>query len=744
MISRIVFVSLLVFSRGLFAQQTSRTIENLRAFAKLYGYVRFFHPSDEASAIDWDKFAVYGAGKVKNCKDSAELKRALEQLFLPIAPTVQIYFEGETTRQLSIPRDTTGLKAVAWQHYGFAGLEYINGYRSIRLNRISPGCAGWVSQVMSPLEFRGKEIKLSAWVKVRVKGADNAGQLYFGYGNSDNTANGVKDMGDSLITSDNWHRYEIVGKINPEADMFYFGCFLQGEGCLWVDDVQLSYLADNGEWLPIEIPNSGFENADFFLRPLSWFTLQLEYNYKVVEDTPPEGKRCLYVENKPDFRIFDDYPEPSEITKRELGSGLSCIVPLCLYSKDGKTVDNTNKKKYKALVNALKGIPDTLSANDEDTRLADVIIAWNVFEHFYPYFDIVNIDWDSRLSEGLGGALTDKNENDFYVSLVKMLREVKDDHFKVVPPIAVGWAGVPFLCDWIEGKVIVTMSRDSLIHVGDVVISIDGVPAAEEVSREEFFFSGTPQHLRCRALMRFGYGYRGTDADLVIERNTDTLQVRTKRNWTYDEKIMATDITRPNIDEVADDIFYVNIDRTNDQELSSNIQKLAQAKSLIFDLRGYPSNVYWNFIGHFIDSTVTAPRLYVPQIMYPDRERMTFDTTTKWVIQPQEPRFRGRIIFLTNAKAVSKSEVWMGIIEHYKLADIVGQPTAGTNGSVTTFALPGGFTVRFTGQLVLKHDGSQHHLVGIKPPVPVERTIEAVREGRDEYLEKAIELIDGK
>lgn len=43
----------------------SREVKNLTAFAKLYGYVKYFHPSDEAREIDWDKLAVLGAKKVK-------------------------------------------------------------------------------------------------------------------------------------------------------------------------------------------------------------------------------------------------------------------------------------------------------------------------------------------------------------------------------------------------------------------------------------------------------------------------------------------------------------------------------------------------------------------------------------------------------------------------------------------------------------------------------------------------------
>jgi hypothetical protein len=42
---------------------------------------------------------------------------------------------------------------------------------------------------------------------------------------------------------------------------------------------------------------------------------------------------------------------------------------------------------------------------------------------------------------------------------------------------------------------------------------------------------------------------------------------------------------------------------------------------------------------------------------------------------------------------------------------------------------------------VLKHDGSQHHLIGFKPDYPVTHTMEAILEGRDEYLEKAMEVL---
>ena len=107
---------------------------------------------------------------------------------------------------------------------------------------------------------------------------------------------------------------------------------------------------------------------------------------------------------------------------------------------------------------------------------------------------------------------------------------------------------------------------------------------------------------------------------------------------------------------------------------------------------------------------------------------------------PVSRRFLGRVIFLVDGRAISYAETVMSFVEAYKLADIVGEPTGGTNGVVHQFTVLGRFKLTWTGMLVLKHDGSRHHGVGILPTHPVQRTIKGVAEGRDEILEKALEL----
>ena len=97
-------------------------------------------------------------------------------------------------------------------------------------------------------------------------------------------------------------------------------------------------------------------------------------------------------------------------------------------------------------------------------------------------------------------------------------------------------------------------------------------------------------------------------------------------------------------------------------------------------------------------------------------------------------------VFITDGRAISYAETCMGIVEHYGLGKIVGGPTAGTNGNVNPFGLPGGYSVMWTGMKVLKHDGSQHHGVGILPTHPVARTIAGIAAGRDEMLIRALAL----
>jgi C-terminal processing protease CtpA/Prc len=195
------------------------------------------------------------------------------------------------------------------------------------------------------------------------------------------------------------------------------------------------------------------------------------------------------------------------------------------------------------------------------------------------------------------------------------------------------------------------------------------------------------------------------------------------------------------IAEVRPGIFYVDIDRIEDGDLADMLEKLEKARGIVFDLRGYPrSGEAFGVLGHLTEKSITCAQWHVPKVSRPDRTDMEFQFSN-WPVQPKSPHLTAKIAFITDGRAISAAETLMGIVEHYKLGEIVGAATAGTNGNVNPFTLPGGYRVVWTGMKVLKHDGSQHHGIGILPTVPVERTVKGVAEGKDEFLEKAVQVV---
>jgi len=177
--------------------------------------------------------------------------------------------------------------------------------------------------------------------------------------------------------------------------------------------------------------------------------------------------------------------------------------------------------------------------------------------------------------------------------------------------------------------------------------------------------------------------------------------------------------------------------------ISAVMPELAVARGVIFDLRGYPKGNH-DVIRHLMTEKDTSDSwMQIPLSIYPDRRDVRWKPTS-WQMDPRRPHIEGKVVFLTDGRAISYAESFMGFIAHYDLAEIVGLPTVGANGNINPFTLPGGYTLYWTGMRVVKHDGRQHHMVGVTPTVWLEPTLEALVQGRDEYVEKALEIIGVK
>jgi C-terminal processing protease CtpA/Prc len=276
------------------------------------------------------------------------------------------------------------------------------------------------------------------------------------------------------------------------------------------------------------------------------------------------------------------------------------------------------------------------------------------------------------------------------------------------------------------------------IEPGDVISRVDGVPSLRVLQQSEELISGSAQWKRNRALSGILQGPSESELEMETIREGHTSRTTIRRDRT--EPLLESRPER--VSRLVDGILYVDLTRVSYEDLLPRIEELAQARGLIFDMRGYPKGGAEEVLSHLSSEPLQSAIWMVPRTVYPDRvDPAGYDTSGRWNLLPRAPRFQGKLVFLTHAGAISYAESVMGIVEHYHLGEIVGQPTAGTNGNVNQLLLPGGYAISWTGMRVLKHDGSQHHLIGIQPTVPVERRIAAVRAGRDEYLEQALSLL---
>jgi C-terminal processing protease CtpA/Prc len=708
-----------------------RAPDNLVAFTRLLGYVRHFHPSNEVAATNWDHFAVRGVKAVEGARDSAELARVLSDLFRPIAPTVRVFVTGEPVPDppdLRPPAGLANIRPTAWHHLG-VGLSPTSIYSSRRLNLNDSGASdpgfGNLMHMTDATPYRGKRLRYRAAVRAQVSGSGNDAHLWFRVDLPGDRQGFFDNMDARPIVSSEWREYEIIAEVAPDAERLAFGAFLRGKGSAWIDDVSLAVLQDGDRVEPITLPNPGFEAASDGAPP-GWITPTPRYVIRVATDNPRSGSRSALITTE----IASPTPDPSEPYRADLGGGVSCLLPIALYVHAGHTLPR----------GSLETAPDVrLTGNDRATRLAAIALVWNVFQHFYPYFDVVKADWPGALRRALARAATDSGELAFLDTLRRLVGELRDGHGnvtlaseqRVVPPIE--WR-------WIDNGLVVTRVNDASVGIslGDLVVRVNDKPAEQALAEAaEFVSAATPQHGRFRTASRLLSGAPGSVLQLDLRRASgESFSARLTRNIAAKPEPVPSE---KKVYEIRPGIHYVDLRAITDAEFEAAVPKLAAAKGIVFELRGYP-RVGPTTIGHLIDDTITCARWNVPIVLYPDRQKMGFQFSN-WTVQPKAPRFRAKVAFLTDGRAISYSETYLGMIEHYKLGDIVGEATAGTNGNINPFTLPGGYRVVWTGMKVLKHDGSQHHGVGIQPTVRVSPTLAGIAAGRDEVLERALEIV---
>lgn len=720
-----------------------REIDSVAAFARLYGVVRYFYPGDAAAGLDWDRFAVYGVGQVRAATNARTLQTTLQSLFVPLGPGIEI---AQRLPSASAPGKPDSA-LIAWRYLGPGiGGAMIGPYKGKRTHRpltAARSIDGFVSlmQTIPAVDLRGKTIRLRGKVRAAASDISGAAALWLRVDRPGQQPRFFDNRG--AVRESDWREYQVEASVAGDATNVGFGMLASGGVTADFDALELAVRDANGAWRPLPIADAGFEEGPGS-RAWSHTGTSKTAETSRPGDQAPEGRQYLRFAPAPAAVLhvdpFDSPPVSGAHADVDLGSGLKARVALALTEEDAR-VDARSTGKLDALRKAVAMISSTTGAPPLDVRLADTTIAWNVFRHFYPYWPEVGVAWDARLPSQLEAAYAANTRERHRDALRGLVAEAQDGHGNVIDTQASGDRVVlPLQLGLVDGAVVITASRSADAPVGAVVSAIDGEPAAGRLAAAMRLVSGSPQWKKVRALQEIAVCATDQPVELALDTGNGAKSVRLRC-----EAGQRPPETRPEpVSELATGIWYVDLTRAPAAQLTPKLEQLAGAAGVVFDVRGYPTDAGARILPYLVDTAESDRWMHVARIVGPFGELAGWQSAG-WNVMPGRPRLMGKIVFLTDARAISYAESVMGYVADRKLGTIVGGPTAGTNGNVVAFTVPGGFRIPFTGMRVTRHDGEgRHHLVGVQPNIPVTQTLAALRAGRDEVLERAVALIRGR
>ena len=169
-------------------------------------------------------------------------------------------------------------------------------------------------------------------------------------------------------------------------------------------------------------------------------------------------------------------------------------------------------------------------------------------------------------------------------------------------------------------------------------------------------------------------------------------------------------------------------------------KKFKDTKGIIIDMRCYPGTFMPYLYGAWLMprspfAIITAASIDMPGL---------FEITKPSINGSYSHSYNGRIVIIVNQETISQAEFTVMALSKVPGATVIGDTTAGADGDISTIVLPGGLLSWISGIGIFYPDGTESQRLGVKIDHFIAPTIAGVRQRRDEQLEYAIKLINGK
>ncbi len=652
-----------------------------------------------------------------------------------------------------------------------------------------------------PANYEGKTISLEGFMKIKNVQNGFAGLLLRVDGNG--TPLAFDNMQNRQISgTQDWKKYSITLNYPKEAENIFIAGILKGKGEAWFDDfvltidgkdvrtlkeikkevskAQLDKTFDNGSLIGFaDLTTSDIKNLELLGRVWGF----LKYHH-------PEIAKGNYNWDYELFRFLPKYISVQNNTKRNMLlidwiDALGKIKKCRTCKRTGKRVfikpdlewihDQEAELKNKLLFvynNRSQGeqyyirmAPDVgnpifrnehSSSNmpypDDGFRLLALYRYWNMINYFFPYKYLMDENWNKKLSEYIPQFLKAKNELEYELAVLQIIGEVQDTHANL-------WSGGNKIDEWkgvnyppvhvrfIEDQLVVTdyynqeLGLDTGLKIGDVILKIGGQPIPEMVKERSKYYpaSNVPTQLR------------GISADLLrsnsktieIQYGEEGLNERTKTLKLYPKDSVGVyrwyrKDDRPSFKMLENNIGYITLQTIKENDISQIKNTFRNTRGIVIDIRNYPSTfVPFSLGSYFVSSSTPFVKFTKVSTTNPGE----FNFTDNLYIPSDGRTYTGKVVVLVNELSQSQAEYTAMAFRAGQNTTIIGSTTAGADGNVSRILLPGGLTTMISGIGIYYPNGKKTQRIGIVPDVEIKPTINGIKNGKDELLEKAIEII---
>lgn len=651
-----------------------------------------------------------------------------------------------------------------------------------------------------PADKQGSSIELRGYM--RLENVSGTAGLFMRIDGSAGTKNMDNMMNRGITGTSDWRQYSLSLPLTDDDKNIYFGAMLTGNGKLWIDDfqilidgkniseaktkVQKNYKAfndtefDNGSGItPDNLNESAYHNLvllgkmwgflKYYHPAISKGDLNWDYELfrvlpKILNVKTKEQRNSLLVEWIESLGEIKEKNEPAvvDISKIKFNADLkwtedepefgSALVDRFTQIKSAKR----DSKSFYAELTPMVGNPKfsnespyaNMSFPDAGFRLLSLYRYWNIIQYFFPYKNLIKDDWHKVLENYLPEFIKAQDALEYRLVTLKLIGKIDDTHANIWgnDTILSNYKGIrtlPVKLSFIQNKPVITdvytqIDPALLLKPGDVIEKINDEDVMDIINKKIPYYPASNYSAKLRNF-----------AKDMLRTNDKFLSITYNRaGETNSSRISSVDmtlLTDPGLDNKKSfkrisDIAYLYPGKLKAGELSEILKRLDSCKGLVIDMRCYPSEFIVFSLGQYLMPSATE---FVKFTGTDLQSPGTFHYTDPLNVGCENINYyKGKVIIIVNETTVSQAEYTTMAFRKAPGAVVIGSTTAGADGNVSSFHLPGGILTMISGIGVYYPDGTETQGIGIVPDIEIKPTIKGIEEVRDELLEKAIEIIN--